>query len=97
MNLTVEENVTLDFIESTYGNFDTDDVEFEENNRLLNFDNEEIFLLLIPDENDLEKSICCGRWALSSSPRFSIPPSRILGGMWLGMFKPTSRILCALI
>lgn len=57
ITLTVEENVTIDFIDSYYARFHIEGLAFTDANRLLNFDNEKILMLLIPDENNLEETI----------------------------------------
>jgi hypothetical protein len=54
-NVTIEEDLSQSFIESTYGKYDLEHVTFSEKNRLVNFDNEKIFLILIYDENETER------------------------------------------
>lgn len=52
ITFTVEENLTLAFIESTYAKFDVEGTTFSENNHLLNFENEKVLLLLMPENTD---------------------------------------------
>lgn len=53
--VTIEEDLSRSFIESTYGKYDLTDVKFSDKNKLVNFDNEKIFLILIYAEEESKK------------------------------------------
>lgn len=54
LQLTMDEDLSLSFIKSTYGEYDLKDVNYSPNNRLLNFENEKVFLLMIYNSEELE-------------------------------------------
>jgi len=55
LKVTIEEDLSLSFIESMYGKYDLAVVKFSDKNRLVHFDNEKIFLIMIYDEEEAKK------------------------------------------